>query len=89
MADMIDDKVVTEEWVSAHELAGLPEGSALDIQNKGPFTLLIMSRTAKPIDGSTSGFRMTVNKVWASSLNDVVWIRSEGGLVDACIQVGS
>lgn len=88
MAEMIDDVVVPTEWVSAHTLSGIQNGFALTVQNKGPFPILITTRETKPADGSGSGFRMGVDRVWASADGDVVWIRSENGASSACIQVG-
>lgn len=88
MADMIDDVVVPTEWVSAHTLSGIQSGSALTVQNKGPFPILITTRATKPATGSGSGFRMSVDRVWASADGDVVWIRSENGAASACIQKG-
>lgn len=86
MADMIDDVLVTEGWVNAHTLSGIATGTALLIQNKGPYHILVTIRAAQPSARSTSGFRVLPNQIWSSDTGDVVWIRGEGDITAVCVQ---
>lgn len=86
MADMIDDVLITEDWVNAHTRTGITAGKALIFQNKGPYYILVIVRTSQPNSRSSSGFRILPNQIWSCDAGDVVWIRGEGDLTAVCIQ---
>jgi endoglucanase len=86
MADMIEDVGIPRDWVNAYTVSGFTAGSALTIQNKGAYPILVMVRVASPAAGNLSGFRLTQNETWQGKAGDTVWLRGEGGTSMVCLQ---